>query len=114
MVQPFPLIDVSGPPHTRGLQYGQQSAERIRRGIAHYSCQLARLHLDHDGIAALVRAYLPVIERFDAAYVEEMRGIAEGAGEPFAAVVLMNARTELVAMARRQQVEKQAVGFPPP
>jgi len=104
MVQPFPLIDVSGPPHARGLQYGQQSAERIRRGIAHYSGQLARLHLDHDGIAALVRAYLPVIERFDAAYVEEMRGIAAGAEVAFEGVVLLNARTEILKLAERPDV----------
>src|SRR5262245_64622675 len=36
-----------------------------------------------------------------------MRGMAEGANEPFAAVVLMNARTEMVAAARQQQAAKQ-------
>jgi isopenicillin-N N-acyltransferase-like protein len=36
-----------------------------------------------------------------------MRGIADGANEPFAAVMLMNARTEMVAAARRQQTAKQ-------
>ena len=46
---------------------------------------------------------MPAIEKFDPAYVEEMRGIAEGAGEPFAGVMLMNARTEMVAAARQQQ-----------
>ena len=50
---------------------------------------------------------VPPIENFDPAYVEEMRGIAEGAGEPFAAVMLMNARTEMVAAARRQQAARQ-------
>src|SRR5258707_7348295 len=35
-----------------------------------------------------------------------MRAMAEGAGEPLAAVVLMNARTEMVAAARKQHVEK--------
>jgi len=49
---------------------------------------------------------VPLIEKFDPAYVEEMRGIAEGANEPFAAVVLMNARTEMVVAARKQQAAK--------
>jgi isopenicillin-N N-acyltransferase-like protein len=101
MVEAFPLIDVAGPPHTRGRQYGQQATERIRRGIAHYSGQLARLDLDRDGIAALVRAYLPVIERFDGAYIEEMRGIAAGAEVPFEDVVLLNARTEILKLGER-------------
>jgi isopenicillin-N N-acyltransferase-like protein len=99
MTEPFPLIEVSGPPHERGRQYGRQAAERIRRGVVHYSGQLARLDLDRDGVAALVRAYLPVIERFDAAYIEEMRGIAAGAELPFDDVALLNARTEILKLA---------------
>jgi isopenicillin-N N-acyltransferase like protein len=101
MVDAFPLIEVSGPPHERGRQYGRQAAERIRRGVAHYSRQLAALDLDADGVAALVRAYLPVIERFDAAYVDEMRGIAAGAEVPFENVALLNARTEILKLAER-------------
>ena len=49
---------------------------------------------------------VPVVESFDPAYLEEMRGIAEGAGEPFAGIMLMNARTEMVAAARQQQVQQ--------
>ena len=101
MTEAFPLIDVSGRPHERGRQYGQQATERIRRGVAHYSGQLARLDLDRDSVAALVRAYLPVIERFDAAYIEEMHGIAAGAAVPFEDVVLLNARTEILKLGER-------------
>ncbi|MCW3475595.1 C45 family autoproteolytic acyltransferase/hydolase [Limobrevibacterium gyesilva] len=101
MTEPFPLIDVSGPPHERGRQYGEQAAARIRKGVAHYSGQLARLGLNEDGIDALVRAYLPVIERFDASYIEEMQGIAAGAEITFAHVALLNARTEILKLAER-------------
>jgi isopenicillin-N N-acyltransferase like protein len=31
MVEPFPLIEISGPPHERGRQYGQKAADRIAR-----------------------------------------------------------------------------------
>ena len=55
MTEPFPLI-VSGPPRERGRQYGRQAATRIRKGIAHYTAQLAGLSLDRAGVAALVRA----------------------------------------------------------
>ena len=94
MTEPFPLIEVSGPPHERGRQYGRQAAARIRKGIAHYTAQLARLNLDRDGIASLVRAYTPVIESFDPTHLEEMRGIATGADVDLADIVLLNARTE--------------------
>ena len=45
-----------------------------------------------------MRDYLPVIEAFEPAYVEEMHGIAEGAGVPFENVVLLNARTEILKL----------------
>lgn len=101
MAEAFPLIDVSGPPHERGRQYGAQAAARIRKGVAGYSGQLERMGLDQDAVAALVRAYTPVIERFDPTYVEEMQGIAAGAEIPFTHVALMNARTELLKLAEK-------------
>src|SRR5580692_7649375 len=100
MTEPFPLIEVSGPPHERGRQYGRQAAARIRKGIAHYTAQLARLSLDRDGIASLVRAYTPLIERFDLTHLEEMRGIAAGADVDLADIVLLNARTEILKLAQ--------------
>lgn len=101
MVTPFPLIEVSGPPHERGRQYGRQAASRIRKGIAHYSAQLERLHLDRTGVASLVRAYTPMIEAFDPTHMEEMHGIAAGAGIELADVVLLNARTEILKLAEK-------------
>ncbi len=101
MAEPCPLIELSGPPHARGRSHGSQAAGRIRRGIAQYGAQLRRLELDEAAVGALVRDYLPVIERFDPAYVVEMRGIAEGAGVAFADVVLLNARTEILKLAAR-------------
>jgi isopenicillin-N N-acyltransferase-like protein len=104
MFEPFPLIEVFGTPHERGRQYGQQAAERIRRGVAHYAGQLAGMELGRGGVAALVRAYLPVIERFDPVYIEEMRGIAAGADVPFEDVALLNARTEILKLAQHPEL----------
>jgi isopenicillin-N N-acyltransferase-like protein len=99
MVEPFPLIEISGPPRERGRQYGEKAAGRIKKGTTHYFAQLKELSLDAKGVAALVRDYLPVIEEFEPSYIEEMRGIAEGADVPFEDVVLLNARTEIIKLA---------------
>ena len=99
MVEPFPLIEISGPPHERGRQYGQKAAGRIKKGTSHYFAQLKELSLDAKGVADLVRDYLPVIESFEPTYIEEMRGIAAGADVPFEDVVLLNARTEIIKLA---------------
>lgn len=101
MVEPCPLIDVSGPPRERGRQYGAQAAGRIARGVSHYSDQLQGMGLGWPEIRALVDDYLPVIERFEPAYVDEMRGIAEGAGVPFEQIALLNARTEILKLGSR-------------
>jgi isopenicillin-N N-acyltransferase like protein len=100
MVEPFPLIEISGPPRERGRQYGRLAADRIRKGTSHYFAQLRELSLDASGVAELVRDYLPVIEAFEPTYIEEMRGIAEGASVPFEDIVLLNARTEILKLAK--------------
>jgi isopenicillin-N N-acyltransferase-like protein len=101
MIQPFPLIEISGPPRERGRQYGRQAAARIRKGTSLYLTRLKELSLDSAGVLALVRDYLPAIEAFEPIYIEEMHGIAEGAGVPFEDVVLLNARTEILKLAER-------------
>lgn len=101
-VEPFPLIEVSGPPQERGRQYGRQGAARIKRGIGHYGRELTALGLSERDVAAMVRDFVPAIEAFDSTYVEEMRGIARGAEVPFEDVILLNARTEILKLGRRK------------
>ena len=103
MIEPFPLIEISGSPLERGRQYGRAASARIRKGASQYLSQLKELSLDSAGVATLVREYLPVIERFEPTYVEEMRGISEGASVPFEDVVLLNARTEILKLATRPE-----------
>ena len=112
MAESCPLIDLSGPPEARGRSYGAQAAERIRRGIGHYGAQLRRLELEPPDVAALVRDYLPVIERFDDTYGAEMRGIAAGADVAFSDVVLLNARTEILKLAARPDLRARLAAAP--
>ena len=103
---PFPLIDLVGGPRERGRTYGKATAERFSRGAKMYAAALLKTGVEWKDIERRAERMVPEIEKFDPAYVEEMRGIAKGSGEPFAAVVLMNARTEMLAAARKQQVDK--------
>lgn len=101
MVEPCPLIELSGPPHERGRDYGRKAKVRIDKGIAHYSGQLKALSISAPEIRELVADYLPVIEEFDASFVVEMRGIAQGADVSFEEIALLNARTEILKLAQR-------------
>jgi len=101
MAQPCRLIELTGSPHERGIQYGRQASAEIARSISHYGAQIAALGLDERRLAEIVARYLPTLEEFDPRQVEEMRGIAAGAGVLFEHIVLVNARTELVQIALR-------------
>jgi len=103
---PFPLVELAGSPRERGRQHGKAVPDRIKRGITMYAESLLKNGVDWAQLAQRAEAMVPVVERFDPTYVEEMRGIAEGSGEPFAGIMLMNARTEMVAAARKQQADK--------
>ena len=83
---PFPLIDLSGSPRERGRTHGKAAGDRLRRGIRMYSESLLKSGVDWPELARRAEAMVPAIEKFDPTYVEEMRGIAEGSGEPFAGV----------------------------
>ena len=99
-----PLIEISGPPFDRGLSYGRQAAERIALGVAHYLRQLEPSQFGAAQLRQAVAEYLPLIEAFDADFVQEMRGIARGANTAFEEIVLLNARTELLQLARSRAI----------
>ncbi len=98
---PFPLIDLAGPPLERGRTYGAAAAARIHRSAEIYLTAFEQQGLGAARVGELVGALVPIIERFEPAYLDEMRGIAEGARCPLDHIVVVNARTELLAEARR-------------
>jgi isopenicillin-N N-acyltransferase like protein len=107
MTPAFPLIELTGGARERGLQYGRLARDRIHRSVQIYGGHLQGMALGRAEIEPIVQAFLPKIEEFDPAYVEEMRGIAEGAGLELSDVVLINARTEILRLAQREAELRQ-------
>jgi len=95
--EPFPLIELSGAPRERGLQYGNQARDRIRASVQLYG-GAAAAGGDPEKIRRLATSFLPMIEAYDPLYLEEMRGMAEGAGVELADIALVNARTEILRL----------------
>lgn len=100
--QPFPLIEISGKPYERGKMYGAACPERIRRSVNIYTEQLGGLGIDSPALSGLVAEFFPDMEAYSTDSVEEMRGIAAGAGLSFEEIVLVNARTEIVSLSKRR------------
>ena len=93
----FKEITLTGTPYERGLQYGQACKEEIALSVRSYRELFAlRKNLTWEQAQKLSRRYLPAIEALDRAYIDEMQGIADGAGITFDEVLAINARTEIL------------------
>lgn len=103
MVQPCPFVDVAGSPFERGRQHGAAVPQRVRRSIELYGGQLIELGYGSVAKSALIGEFAREIEGFGAHYVEEMAGIARGAGVALEDIVMVNARTEVMAKARLEK-----------
>ncbi|WP_410014759.1 C45 family autoproteolytic acyltransferase/hydolase [Sodalis sp. C49] len=107
-ITPFPLVTVSGSAHERGLQYGEIARDRIRLSVGLYGDQLRELGLSQAQREELITAFSAIIRDFDADYLTEMTGIATGAGVPLEGIVMINARTEVIAKARLLKEQRDA------
>ncbi|MBS1675845.1 MAG: peptidase C45 [Actinobacteria bacterium] len=109
----YPRIRVSGPPRERGRQYGEGARERIaacRDGYAEVYADVAGLSWAQAREAGAV--YLDPIAAHAPEALEEMRGIAEGAGLELADVLAINARTEIIWAATAKQAAVERAGLP--
>lgn len=98
----FPLIEVSGSPLQRGRDYGSAAKARVRLSAELYHEQLRGFALSREDISAIIHRVVPAITDYAPDLVTEMRGIAEGSGLAFEDIVLVNARTEIIQLGRRQ------------
>ena len=89
--QSFPLVEVRGSAHEMGRQHGEQAAELIGR----YLVLIERITgKSRDLLCSNAMKFLPQMEALSSSFVEEVRGLAEGAGISFQEAVLCQVRAE--------------------
>ena len=100
-------VRVEGSSYQRGCQYGRQAATRVRLSVQAYQ-QIFAHFADWDWPTVRREA-----ARFEApigsvmpAYLEELRGIADGAGLDLADVLAINVRTEVMYAAKARQAPR--------
>jgi isopenicillin-N N-acyltransferase-like protein len=107
MGRQFPHVRVQGSAIERGRQYGEQARERIRRSVQGYREVFA--HYTGWGWEAVrqqaARFERPVAD-FRPSYLEEMRGIAAGAGLDLLDVLAINVRTEVMFAAKARHAAR--------
>jgi len=92
----FPVIEVSGGAFERGRTHGEQARGRIERSLANYARLFAFNGLSWEAAQRQGAGYREVIGKFDAALLEEIEGIARGAGRRADELLALNARTEIL------------------
>lgn len=84
-------------PIARGTLHGTELSEDIRVAAAAYRRMFARLGCDDDWLASFADQTLAAVRSWRSQYAEEIEGIAHGSDVPLRDVVLLNARTEVLA-----------------
>ncbi len=93
----IPLIEISGGPRERGRQHGEAARERIALSIEAYRDAFAAASgLTWERVCELAPRWLPLVESYNGpGLVEELHGIAEGAGVTLGDVLALNGRGDL-------------------
>ena len=95
----FPLIEVKGDAFECGRQHGEQTVDLIQFNLEGY-WRLFELNagLGRAAVLEKARQYLDPIKAYAPRLLEEMRGIAEGAGVSLDEILALNCRTEILSM----------------
>jgi isopenicillin-N N-acyltransferase-like protein len=103
----FPHVRVEGGSRDRGRQYGAQAADRVATSIGAYrEVFLEYAGWDWSRVREEASRYRAPIAAIFPDYVEEIEGIAEGAGVDAADVLSINVRTEVMFAAKARQAEE--------
>jgi len=97
----IPRVRVAGSAYERGRQYGAQARDRVHRSVQAYRHVFAYYTgWDWDTVRRTAAGFEAPIAGFRPSYLEEMRGVADGAGLDPADVLAINVRTEVMYAAK--------------
>ncbi len=92
---PVPMVRIYGSHRQMGQQIGEDRREQVKHSLENARVLLAeayqQLELTWEGAKIQARKYVPFSEERYPQYVDEMRGIADGAGVSFDDVMVLNA-----------------------
>ena len=99
----FKEIDIAGNAHERGVMHGEQLRREIADSIAYYrDIFMLSEHELHEQAIQFQR----IIADYSAEYDQEIKGIAEGSGQDMLSIVTLNARTEILALKGKVDVNE--------
>ncbi|MDQ7830234.1 MAG: C45 family peptidase [Desulfovibrionaceae bacterium] len=99
MSRTIPLIELAGTPFEMGLAHGRAMKEAITDFVASiaavHQANNAYLKAGHETLTAFCLRNIGFLEKFSPGLVDEMRGVAQGAGTTFEEILHLNCFLEL-------------------
>ncbi|MBV1939045.1 C45 family peptidase [Streptomyces sp. BV286] len=93
----LPVIEISGTPSQRGRQYGEAVAGQLEAALGYYAEAIGTSSgLTWPQVTARAARWLGPVQDYAPHLVEEMQGIADGAGVDLLDVLALNARGEVI------------------
>jgi len=106
-------VRVEGTSYQRGRQYGRQAADRVRLSVQAYQQTFAHFAgWDWPAVRREALRFEAPIGEFRPEYLDELRGIADGAGLDLADVLAINVRTEVMYSAKARQAPRTRTRLP--
>ncbi|KAK0392121.1 hypothetical protein NLU13_1619 [Sarocladium strictum] len=89
-------VRCSGTPFEIGQQHGLQARDKVHGSLAFYKDLFHKTcDLDWTAVRAEAKKFLPALQSMHPRYVEELEGVASGAGVDFLDILALNVRTEI-------------------
>ena len=92
----IPVVISRGAPYEIGYSHGKSHPDRVRKSYEYNlkSC-LERGDVTKEELVRIAMGFVKPVERYNPDYIEEVQGIADGAGMKFEELMVLNSRTEL-------------------
>ncbi|WP_078593940.1 C45 family autoproteolytic acyltransferase/hydolase [Evansella clarkii] len=89
-------LHLKGTPFEIGLQHGIAGKEEVHYSLSSYERMFKGIvGLSWEEATEMAKGHLEAIESYQVDYIEEMQGIAKGAGVKFEDILVLNARSEI-------------------
>ncbi|WP_323779413.1 C45 family peptidase [Leisingera sp.] len=96
MVAAPKLVEIEGPAYERGLSYGRQADVQLRHGLGVYRDLFCQHGLGWDSVLAYAARLREALAPQVPEAMDELRGIAAGAGVQLEEVLVINGRSEII------------------
>jgi len=106
----IPIVDLHGLPYQIGFDHGNQCRAQVLASMEYYRLAYMDKKISWDTAKRLAKTYESDIQKYDPDILDEIRGIADGAGVEYEDILTLNCRSEMTRMDVSQKIAELSDG----